>query len=87
MRTLRFEQAASGATYVSSWGAAAILSTPPPLTAQSQFTSFAAGQSNPADIAYTPGIGETAVPNAGNNTVAFVSTACADVLFRDGPEG
>lgn len=75
-----------GAVYVSSWGAAAILRTPPPLTAQSVFTVFAGSQSNPADIAYTPGLGEIAVPNAGNSTLAFLPTACAGVLYRDGLE-
>lgn len=76
-----------GAVYVSSWGSAAILRAPPPLTAQSVFTIFAGSQSNPADIAYTPGIGEIAVPNAGNSTLSFVPTSCAGVLFRDGIEG
>lgn len=75
-----------GAVYVSSWGAAAILRTPPPLSAQSVFGVFAGGQSNPADIAYTPGVGEIAVPNAGNNSLAFLPTACAGVLYRDGME-
>lgn len=75
-----------GAVYVSSWGAAAILRTPPPLSAQSSFTVFAGSQSNPADIAYTPGLGEIAVPNAGNSTLAFLPTACTGVLYRDGLE-
>ncbi|MCU0753544.1 MAG: SMP-30/gluconolactonase/LRE family protein [Xanthomonadales bacterium] len=75
-----------GAVYVSSWGAAAILRASPPFTAQSTFSVFAAGQSNPADIAYTPGLGEIAVPNAGNSTLAFLPTACAGVLYRDGLE-
>lgn len=75
-----------GAVYVSSWGAAAILRTPAPLTAQSSFSVYAGGQSNPADIAYTPGLGEIAVPNAGNSTLAFLPTACAGVLYRDGLE-
>jgi len=79
-------QDCDGAVYVSSWGAAAILRTAPPLTAQSVFTVFAGSQSNPADIAYTPGIGEIAVPNAGNSTLGFIPTACAGVLFRDGLE-
>lgn len=79
-------QDCTGAVYVSSWGAAAILRTPARLTAQSSFSVFAGSQSNPADIAYTPGIGEIAVPNAGNNTLSFVPTACAGVLFRDGLE-
>lgn len=80
-------QDCTGAVYVSSWGAAAILRAPPPLTAQSLFTSFAGSQSNPADIAYTPGIGEIAVPNAGNSTLNFLPTTCAGVLYRDGLEG
>lgn len=75
-----------GAVYVSSWGAAAILRAPPPFTAQSSFSVFAGSQSNPADIAYTPGLGEIAVPNAGNSTLAFLPTACAGVLYRDGLE-
>lgn len=75
-----------GAVYVSSWGAAAILRATPPLSAQSSFSVFAGGQSNPADIAYTPGLGEIAVPNAGNNSLAFLPTACAGVLYRDGME-
>jgi|CXWL01.1.fsa_nt_gi sugar lactone lactonase YvrE len=79
-------QDCDGAVYVSSWGAAAILRSPAPLTAQSVFTSFAGAQSSPADIAYTPGLGEIAVPNAGNSTLSFVPTACAGVLFRDGLE-
>jgi hypothetical protein len=79
-------QDCDGAVYVSSWGAAAIMRTPAPLTAQSAFTVFAASQSNPADIAYTPGIGEIAVPNAGNSTLSFLPTSCAGVLFRDGLE-
>ena len=79
-------QDCNGAVYVSSWGAAAILRTPSPLSAQSVFTSFAGGQSSPADIAYTAGIGEIAVPNAGNNTLSFLPTSCAGVLFRDGLE-
>lgn len=79
-------QDCDGAVYVSSWGAAAILRTSAPLTAQSVFTVFAGSQSNPADIAYAPGIGEVAVPNAGNSTLAFLPTACAGVLFRDGLE-
>ncbi len=79
-------QDCNGAVYVSSWGAAAILRSPAPLTAQSVFTSFAAGQSNPADIAYTRGSGEIAVPNAGNSTLSFIATSCAGVLFRDGLE-
>jgi hypothetical protein len=79
-------QDCDGAVYVSSWGAAAILRAPPPLTAQSVFASFAPGQSNPADIAYTPGVGEIAVPNAGNSTLSFLPTVCAGVLFRDGLE-
>jgi DNA-binding beta-propeller fold protein YncE len=79
-------QDCAGAVYVSSWGAAAILRTPAPLTPQSIFGVFAAGQSSPADIAYTPGIGEVAVPNAGNSTLSFVPTSCAGVLFRDGLE-
>lgn len=80
-------QDCDGRSYISAWSAAAILSAPAPLIAQSQFTVYASGQSNPADIAYTTGIGEIAVPNAGNNTLAFLSTACAGVLFRDGVEG
>ncbi len=80
-------QDCDGRSYVSAWSAAAILSAPAPLNAQSQFTVFAAGQSNPADIAYTVGDGEIAVPNAGNNSLAFIATACAGVLFRDGAEG
>ncbi len=79
-------QDCDGAVYVSSWGASAILRAPPPLTAQSVFASFAPGQSSPADIAYTPGAGEIAVPNAGNNTLSFLPTVCAGVLFRDGLE-
>jgi DNA-binding beta-propeller fold protein YncE len=75
-----------GAVYVSSWGAQAILRAPAALNAQSVFTVFAASQSNPADIAYAPGIGEIAVPNAGNSSLAFLPTACAGVLFRDGLE-
>jgi DNA-binding beta-propeller fold protein YncE len=79
-------QDCEGAVYVSSWGAAAILRTPAPLTAQSVFTVFAAGQSNPADLAYAAGPGEVAVPNAGNSTLAFLPTACAGALFDDGFE-
>lgn len=79
-------QDCDGAVYVSSWGAAAILRAAPPLTAQSVLEVFAPGQSNPADIAYASGLGEIAVPNAGNSTLAFVPTACAGVLFRDGLE-
>ncbi len=79
-------QDCDGAVYVSSWGAAAILRTPAPLTAQSVFAVFAAGQSNPADIAYAPGLGEIAVPNAGNSTLAFLPTPCAGGLFGDGFE-
>ncbi len=79
-------QDCDGAVYVSSWGAAAIVRAPPPLSAQSVFATFAAGQSNPADIAYAPGIGEIAVPNAGSSSLAFLPTACAGVLFRDGLE-
>ena len=75
-----------GAVYVSSWGAAAILRAPPPLGAQSVFASFAPGMSDPADIAYAQGLGEIAVPNAGNNTLRFLPTVCAGVLFRDGLE-
>ena len=41
-------------------------------------------QSNPADIAYTAGIGKVAVPNAGTNFLGFHATSCAGVLFRDG---
>lgn len=47
---------------------------------------FAASQSNPADIAYTPGAGEIAVPNAGDSTLSFLATSCLGVLFRDGLE-
>ncbi len=79
-------QDCDGAVYVSSWGAAAILRSPAPLTTQSLFTNFAASQSNPADIAYSAGIGEIAVPNAGNNTLSFLPTSCAGVLYRDGLE-
>lgn len=79
-------QDCTGAVYVSSWGAAAILRTPAPINAQSSFTVFAGSQVNPADIAYTPGLGEIAVPNAGNSTLSFVPTACAGVLFLDGLE-
>ncbi len=75
-----------GAVYVSSWGAAAILRTPAPLSAQSTFTTFAPGQSNPADLAYASGLGEVAVPNAGNSTLSFLPTSCAGVQFRDGFE-
>lgn len=75
-----------GAVYVSSWGAAAVLRAPAPLTAQSQFSSFAPGQSNPADIAYTAGLGEIAIPNSGNSSLSFAPTACADVWFRDSME-
>ncbi len=75
-----------GAVYVSSWGAAAILRTPAPLSAQSTFSIFAPGQSNPADLAYAPGLGEVAVPNAGNSTLSFLPTSCAGVQFRDGFE-
>lgn len=79
-------QDCDGAVYVSSWGAAAILRAPPPLTAQSVLATFASGQSNPSDIAYAQGLGEIAVPNAGNSTLAFLPTPCAGVLFRDGLE-
>lgn len=79
-------QDCDGAVYVSSWGAAAILRSPAPLSTQSLFTSFAGGQSNPADIAYSAGIGEIAVPNAGNSTLSFLPTSCAGVLYRDGLE-
>jgi DNA-binding beta-propeller fold protein YncE len=79
-------QDCNGATYVSSWGAAAILRTPPPLTTSSVLTSFAPGMSNPADIAYAAPLGEIAVPNAGNSTLSFVPTACVSLLFRDGFE-
>jgi hypothetical protein len=79
-------QDCDGAVYVSSWGAAAILRTPAPLTAQSVFSVFAGAQSNPADISYAAGLGEIGVPNAGNNTIGFVATACTGVLFRDGLE-
>lgn len=79
-------QDCEGAVYVSSWGAAAILRAPAPLTAQSVFTVFAGGQSNPADLAYAAGLGEVAVPNAGNSTLAFLPTPCAGALFEDGFE-
>lgn len=79
-------QDCTGAVYVSSWGAAAILRAPAPLSAQSSFTVFASSQANPADIAYTPGLGEIAVPNAGNSTLSFLPTTCAGVLFVDGLE-
>lgn len=79
-------QDCDGAVYVSSWGAAAILRSTTPLTAQSVFSVYAASQSNPADLSYAAGLGEIGVPNAGNNTLAFLSTACAGVLFRDGLE-
>lgn len=72
-----------GTTYVSSWGAQALLSSPPPLTAASVFSVFAPGLSSPADIGYAPTLGEIAVPNAGNSSLSFVPTACAGVLFRD----
>lgn len=75
-----------GAVYVSSWGASAILRTPAPLTAQSVFTTFAPGQSNPADLAYAVDLGEVAVPNAGNSTLSFLPTSCAGVQYRDGFE-
>jgi len=79
-------QDCDGAVYVSSWGAAAILRSPAPLTMQSLFTSFVGSQSNPADIAYSAGLGEIAVPNAGNSTLSFLPTSCAGVLYRDGLE-
>ncbi len=79
-------QDCTGAVYVSSWGAAAILRTPAPLTAQSIFSVFAGGQSNPADIAYAASLGEIAVPNAGNSTLSFVPTECASGLFGNGFE-
>lgn len=79
-------QDCTGATYVSSWGAAAILRTPAPLTTSSVLTSFAPGMSNPADIAYAAPLGEIAVPNAGNSTLSFVPTACASSLFGNGFE-
>jgi len=74
------------AVYVSSFGAGAVLRTPAPLTAQSVFVSVSAGHANPADIAYTPGAGEIAVPNAASSSLSFIATACAGVLFRDGVE-
>lgn len=42
--------------------------------------------SNPADIAYAAPLGEIAVPNAGNSTLSFVPTSCANFLFGNGFE-
>jgi hypothetical protein len=79
-------QDCTGATYVSSWGAGAILRTPAPLSASSVFTTFAPGMANPADIAYAAPLGEIAVPNAGNSTLSFVPTSCVGALFGNGFE-
>ncbi len=79
-------QDCDGAVYVSSFGAGAVLRTAAPLTAQSVFVSFSSPHANPADIAYAPGIGEIAVPNAASSSLSFVATACAGVFFRDGLE-
>jgi hypothetical protein len=76
----------TGAVYVSSWGAQAILRAPAPLSTSSVLVSFAGSQSNPADIHFAAATGEIGVPNAGNSTLAFLPTACADQVLRNGFE-
>ena len=72
-----------GALYVSSWGAAAIIRYPPPITSTSVGVNFVNPLSNPADISYAPELGVIASPNAGNSTVTLHDTNCVGVSFRD----